>query len=186
MRILLAKLARYATVSAISTSVTLVLLGTLVYTRSLTPGWANVVATAVGTVPSFELNRRWVWAKRGQRSLGREVVPFCSLSFAGLGLSTLAVSLVAHWSRGAGMSDATTALLSQMANVATFGALWVIQFFMLEKLLFRPVPAPRAAAAMVTAASGEAIMGSTGRDATRSAAGQEATVRNRAGASRAA
>ena len=60
---------RYAAVSLISTSVTLSLLGLLVYTRALSPGWANVVATAAGTVPSFELNRRWVWAKRTKRSL---------------------------------------------------------------------------------------------------------------------
>ena len=94
---------RYAAVSLISTSVTLSLLGLLVYTRALSPGWANVVATAAGTVPSFELNRRWVWAKRTKRSLRKEVVPFCVLSFGGLGLSTLAVKLAAAWSAGAGM-----------------------------------------------------------------------------------
>jgi putative flippase GtrA len=150
MKALLAKLARYATVSAISTSVTLALLGVLVYTKALTPGWANVVATAVGTVPSFELNRRWVWAKQGRRSLGREVAPFCTLSFAGLALSTLAVSVVAHWSRDAGMTNGDTALLSQAANVATFGALWVVQFFMLDRLLFRRPQASEASRATAT------------------------------------
>ncbi len=72
---LLARLTRYAAVSAISTSVTLSLLGALVYTRAMSASWANVVATAIGTVPSFELNRRWVWAKRGRRSVVKEVVP---------------------------------------------------------------------------------------------------------------
>ncbi len=73
MKALLRRLSRYAAVSAISTSVTLSLLGVLVYTNALSPGWANVVATAAGTVPSFELNRRWVWAKKTKRSLMKEV-----------------------------------------------------------------------------------------------------------------
>jgi len=64
-----------------------------VATHTLSPGWSNVVATTVGTVPSFELNRRWVWTKRGHRSLLPEIAPFCTLSAAGLALSTLIVSV---------------------------------------------------------------------------------------------
>ena len=52
---------------------------------------ANVLATVVGTVPSFELNRRWVWFDQSQRSVLRQVTPFCTLSFAGLVISTLTV-----------------------------------------------------------------------------------------------
>ena len=132
----LRKLARYATVSAISTSVTLSLLGAMIYTKALAPGWANVVATGIGTVPSFELNRRWVWSKHTRRSVFREVVPFCALSFCGLGLSTLMVSLAASWSTSAGLGSGATALISQAANLATFGALWVVQFFLLDRVLF--------------------------------------------------
>jgi hypothetical protein len=66
---------------------------TLVATHTLSPGWSNVVATTVGTVPSFELNRRWVWTKRGHRSLLWEIAPFCRLSAAGLAPSTLIVSV---------------------------------------------------------------------------------------------
>ncbi|HXW80438.1 MAG TPA: GtrA family protein [Acidimicrobiales bacterium] len=132
----LRKLARYATVSAISTSVTLSLLGILVYTKALSPGWANLVATGVGTVPSFELNRRWVWSKHTKRSVFREMVPFCALSFTGLGLSTVVVSLAARWATSAGLGSGATALISQAANLATFGALWVVQFFLLDRVLF--------------------------------------------------
>jgi putative flippase GtrA len=138
----LRKLARYATVSAISTSLTLSLLGILVYTQTLSPGWANVVATGVGTVPSFELNRRWVWSKHTRRSVLREVAPFCALSFSGLGLSTLLVSLAASWSTSAGLGSGATALISQAANLTTFGALWVVQFFLLDRVLFGRRPAP--------------------------------------------
>jgi putative flippase GtrA len=148
MKALFRKLSRYAAVSLISTSVTLGLLGVMVYTKVLSPGWANVVATAAGTVPSFELNRRWVWAKNTKRSLLKEVLPFCALSFGGLGLSTLAVRLAAGWAAGAGLGAGAVALVSQAANLVTFGSLWLFQYFLLDRVLFgrrRGQPVGRAA-----------------------------------------
>jgi putative flippase GtrA len=133
---LLARLTRYATVSAISTSVTLSLLGALVYTRAMSAGWANVVATAVGTVPSFELNRRWVWAKSGRRSVMKEVAPFCTLSLFELVISTGAVSVAARWSSASGLGHSAVTLISQGANLSTFGALWAFQYVLLDRALF--------------------------------------------------
>lgn len=65
----LAVWARYCTVSAVSTATGLTVLGLLVGVAGVGATVANVVATAVGTVPSFELNRRWVWAHDGKRSV---------------------------------------------------------------------------------------------------------------------
>ena len=139
---LLRKLARYATVSAISTTVSLTILGALVATSLVTAGWANVIATAVGTVPSFELNRRWVWRRRGRRSVAAEVVPFCALSFVGLALSTLAVSVAAGWAASSGLGTAARTLVAQGANVATFATLWVAQYVILDRVLFARSSSP--------------------------------------------
>jgi putative flippase GtrA len=143
--ILLRRLVRYAAVSAISTTVSLAILGTLVATGATTAGWANVIATAAGTVPSFELSRRWVWNRRGPRSVVREAVPFCVLSFAGLGLSTVVVSLAAGWATAAGLGAAARTAAAEMANVATFGTLWVLQYVILDRVLFAPHPDASAA-----------------------------------------
>lgn len=131
------KLARYATVSVISTTTSLTILGILVGANVTTAGWANVVATAAGTVPSFDLNRRWVWCKHGRRSLLAELAPFCGLSFLGLTLSTLAVSAAAGWATTAGFGSTARALAAQAANVTTFGILWVAQYVILDRVLFR-------------------------------------------------
>jgi putative flippase GtrA len=133
----LQQMARYAIVSAIATTISLTVLALLVATRTVAAGWANVIATSAGIVPSFELNRRWVWAKEGRRSLAREVGPFCALSFAGLGLSTLAVAATAHWATSAGLATGPRTLAVTSANLAAFGTLWVLQFVLLDKLLFR-------------------------------------------------
>lgn len=131
---------RYGTVSVISTVVSLSVLGVLVFAGAVSAGWANVIATAVGTVPSFELNRRWVWRRTGRPSLGAEVGPFCLMSFAGLGLSTLAVTVVARWAAAAGFAAGLRTLLVELANVGAFGSLWIAQFLILDRLTFRAQP----------------------------------------------
>jgi putative flippase GtrA len=130
------QLVRYGTVSIISTSVSLTVLGALVGTGTLSAGWANVVATAVGTVPSFELNRRWVWSRVGERSMLHEVVPFVVLSFAGLGLSTLLVSLAGRWATASGLDALGRTVAVEVASVVAFGSLWLVQFVILDRLVF--------------------------------------------------
>ena len=132
-----AQLLRYSAVSAISTSVSLTILGTLVATRAVSPGWANVIATSVATVPSFELNRRWVWARRGPRSLHREAAPYFALTFAGLGLSTLAVSVATGMASAHHVSTAARTAVALGANLAGFGTVWVVQYVVLDRVLFR-------------------------------------------------
>ena len=95
-------------------------------------GWspvtANVTAVAISSIPSYVLNRAWVWGKRGSHHFGREVVPFWTLGFLGLLLSTLFVHLAARW------SDATVVVSG--ANLAAFGVLWVAKYLVLDGFLF--------------------------------------------------
>lgn len=153
----LAQLLRYSVVSGISTVTSLSILGVLVGLFGVDAVLANVLATAVGTVPSFELNRRWVWFDHSQRSVLRQVTPFCTLSFAGLVLSTLMVRAVSARTIDLGRGWHTLAV--EAANAAAYGALWVVQFVLLDRVLFRHHRAPSdglAAAAQpaVDAASG--------------------------------
>ena len=129
-----AKLLRYSAVSGVSTVTSLSILGVLVGVFGVDAVVANVVATAVGTVPSFELNRRWVWADRTRRSVFRQVTPFCTLSFAGLVVSTLAVHAAS--ARTIGWSRGWHTLAVEAANVSAYGALWVVQFVLLDRVLF--------------------------------------------------
>jgi putative flippase GtrA len=133
-RALVRRFVRYGSVSIISTTTSLALLGLLVGVLDYSPTWSNIVATAVGTVPSFELNRRWVWSQAGPRSLLRQVLPFCLLSFAGLVLSTLSVHVAADATAGATRVIQTSAI--ELANFGSYGLLWVGQFVLCDRLLF--------------------------------------------------
>jgi putative flippase GtrA len=137
---LLSKFVRYAGVSAISTVVSLTILGALVASGATSAAWANVVATIVGTAPSFELNRRWVWNRTGRRSLLREIGPFSALSMLSLALSTLAVAATAGWVDGWQAGATVRTVVAEAAHVGTFGLLWVVQYLLLDRILFRSAP----------------------------------------------
>jgi putative flippase GtrA len=128
---------RYGTVSLIATTTSLTVLGVLVSTTAVPAGIANVIATAVGTFPSFELNRRWVWRRTGRRSMKAELLPFWVLSFTGLALSTVTVSLSAAWADSTGLDGFARTAVIELANVAAWGSLWVAQFVILDRFLFR-------------------------------------------------
>jgi putative flippase GtrA len=126
---------RYGAVSAISTVTSLSILGLLVGVLGFPATLSNLVAIAVGTIPSFELNRRWVWSQGGQRSLVRQALPYCLLSFAGLVVSTIAVHLAADATSTSTRLVRTTAV--EMANLGSYGALWILQFGLCDRVLFR-------------------------------------------------
>jgi putative flippase GtrA len=137
-------LARYASVSVIATLVGLSTLAVLVDIGHWSATGANVVATALGTIPSFELNRRWVWGRDGRRSLRREVVPFCGLCLLELVASSAAVHATAAWTQGEDWGRGVRTLADLAANVSTYGLLWMVQYAVLDRLLFarRSAPAP--------------------------------------------
>ena len=59
------------------------------------PGWiANITAVMISAVPAYLLSRHWVWGQRGRNSFKTEVLPFWSMAFLGLIISTVAVAIV--------------------------------------------------------------------------------------------
>jgi putative flippase GtrA len=134
-RAALQRFLRYGSVSLISTTLGLAILGVLIGACGYPAIWANVIATAVGTIPSFELNRRWVWAQNGERSILRQAVPYFLLSFAGLVISTFAVHIAADATSHSSRLVHTSA--AELANVAAYGSLWVVQFVLCDRILFR-------------------------------------------------
>jgi putative flippase GtrA len=139
---LLQRIARCFSVSVLTTLISLCVLTALAFGLGVRAWLANVVATAVGTVPSYVLNRRWVWGRRGASDPWREVMPFWAMSFAGLVLSTVAVDAADALARDLAVGQPLHMAVLLAANVGSFGALWVAQFVVLDRVLFgRPSPA---------------------------------------------
>lgn len=148
-RLPLARLARCLSVSVLTTILSTVTFVVAVST-SIEPWRANVLATAVGTVPSYVLNRRWVWRRTTRSNPWREIMPFWALSFAGLGVSTIAVAIADRAATGAHVTGWSLTAVLLLANLASFAALWVVQFLLLDRVLFRAMPGePRAVSVLV-------------------------------------
>jgi putative flippase GtrA len=137
-RPLLQKMSRCLLVSVGTTLLSAAVLVALALGAGVPAGTANVIAVCCGIAPSYLANRHWVWGRSGRGDLAREILPFWVLSLAGLVASTVAVSVVAavaaHWSTSA------RAIALPLANVSGFGALWLAQFAVLDKVLFKAHP----------------------------------------------
>jgi putative flippase GtrA len=141
---------RCAGVSVTTTVLSLAVLGVLVAGRFVPAGWANVVATMAGIGPSYWLNRRFVWGRSGAHDLSREVLPFWAMSLTALVLSTVAVSRAASWADHGQLSAGLRTAVVLTVNVAVFGSLWIAQFFLLDRVLFRSRPPARGTRSSIT------------------------------------
>src|SRR5580704_7210817 len=131
----LGKILRYGTISVVSTAISLT--GLFVFYRwiGLSPTWSNIVATCIATVPYYYLNRMWVFKKSGRSHLTREVLPFWTIAFVSLVLSTLAVKFAGSQVHSIASKDVRGAILVA-ANLATYGILWIVKFIVFNRYLF--------------------------------------------------
>ena len=130
----LSKILRYSAASVITTVISLALLAVLLL--ATTPGWANLVAVAVGSVMSFELNRRWVWQQSDRKGRWMQLVLFICASLVFLVMSTLAVREVSS-ALGPRSGSILRELAVETTTVAVFGVRWVTQYLFLGRMLFQ-------------------------------------------------
>lgn len=131
-------MARSLGVSVGTTALSAVVLVALAGGLGLAAGVSSIVANLCGIGPSYWFNRRVAWRRRGRGDLRREVIPFWALSVGGLVLSAAAVSVVASVTTTLPGVLRTAAL--PIANVGVFAALWLVQFAILDRLVFGPDP----------------------------------------------
>ena len=122
-------------VSLGTTALSSAILVTLVVAVAVPAAPANFAAFCCGIPVSYVANRRWVWARRGRSDLVREVGPFWAMNIAGLIVSTLAVgaagSVISSW------STPLQAVFLPLTSVGSLAALWVVQFVVLDRFVFR-------------------------------------------------
>lgn len=103
-------------------------------------GWsarsANLVATAVVTFPSYLLNRAWVWGRSGRSRMLGEVLPFWSMAFLGLVVSTLAVGYGEDLAARISGERAVQTAVVVACTIAAYGLVWLAKFAVLETLVF--------------------------------------------------
>ena len=130
-----AKLVRYTAVSAISAMTSIVIL-TLVYgvLRLWTEVWSVLFSNVMAGIPSYFLNRQWVWGKSGRSHWWREVLPFWITSLTGIGFALVTASLARNYAQSHDLHHLARTVLVVGANVAAFGIVWLIKFAILNRV----------------------------------------------------
>ncbi len=129
------KVIRYTMVSIISALTSLVIL-TIVYgvLRLWTEVLSTLFANVMAGIPSYILNRRWVWGKSGRSHIWREILPFWVMSFTGIGFALITADLAHNFADAHHLHHLARTVLVVGANVAAFGILWFLKFLILNRL----------------------------------------------------
>jgi putative flippase GtrA len=126
---------KYTMVSVISTIVSS---GVLFLVFAVLKLWGEIASTvfanAVATLPSYYLNRKWVWGKGGRSHLTKEIIPFWSLSALGITVSIFGAALARHISAVNHLSHVEQSALVLVANLVSFGVFWVLKFMIFNRL----------------------------------------------------
>ncbi len=129
------KVVRYCGLSVFNVLMGLSLLNFFLRVMDLSAISANLWAVGVGTLPSYLLARKYVWAKTGKHSLTREVLPFWTLNVLGLVMSTVAVHLAESASDG-------NAIAVSAASIGAWFGVWVIKYLLLDRTVFSGAETP--------------------------------------------
>ncbi len=133
------KLVKYTLVSAISALTSIVLLAIIYGVLRL---WTEVpsvlVADILAGIPSYFLNRQWVWGKSGRSHIWREVVPFFVVSISGIGFAIVTASLAHNYADAHDLHHLARTVLVVGANIGAFALVWLAKYLFLNRL-FREI-----------------------------------------------
>ena len=95
---------------------------------------STVFANVVATVPSYFLNRMWVWGKGGRSHLMKEIVPFWVMSAIGIVVSIGGAAVARHIGKVHHLTHLQQTAVVLLANLLSFGLFWVLKYMLYNRL----------------------------------------------------
>jgi putative flippase GtrA len=129
------KLIRYTLVSGSSTIVSFVAIS-IFYGFKIIPSvlLSTLAGNLVASIPAYQLNRRWTWGKRGKSHFRKEIAPFWTLTFIGIGVSQLGALWARHEVRAHHWSHLANTALVSFTNLASFAIFWVVKLIVFNRI----------------------------------------------------
>ena len=129
------QLIRYSMVSVVSTIVSFGVLALVFGVFHLFGEIGSTVfANVVATIPSYFLNRQWVWGKGGRSHVMKEIVPFWVMSAIGIVVSIGGAAIARHIGIAHHLSHLQQTLVVLVANLISFGLFWVLKYMLYNRL----------------------------------------------------
>jgi len=122
-------------VSVISAAISLVIL-TIVFgvLRLWSEVYSTLFSNVLAGIPSYILNRRWVWKKSGRSHIWREIVPFWVMSIIGIVFALIVAGWAHDFAVAHHLHHLVRTALILAANIAAFGILWLLKLFILNRI----------------------------------------------------
>lgn len=129
------KVIRFTSVSVISTVVSNAVIF-IVYGLKLIPNeiYATLFGNLVATLPSYNLNRKWTWGKKGRSHFRREIVPFWSMSILGILFSIILATVAQHLIHSHHWPHLLNTILVSFANLLSFLIFWFLKMWVFNKI----------------------------------------------------
>ncbi|HEY7931455.1 MAG TPA: GtrA family protein [Acidimicrobiales bacterium] len=129
------KLVRFTLTSGITTVVSFGSIAIL-YGFRIIPGvmWSTLAGNLIGTLPAYNLNRRWTWGKRGRSHFRQEIVPFWLMSMIGIAFSQLGAWWAKHEVHSHNWSHLANTALVTGTNLTCFGVFWILKLFVFNRI----------------------------------------------------
>jgi putative flippase GtrA len=126
---------RYSMVSVVSTATSFCVLAIVFGVLHLFGAIGSTVfANVVATIPSYYLNRRWVWGKSGRSHLVKEIIPFWSMSSIGIVVSIGGAAVARHLAAEHHLTHVQQTVLVLAANITSFGVFWILKFLVFNRI----------------------------------------------------
>jgi putative flippase GtrA len=133
-----ARFVRYCLGSVAATAASAVVFAGAYHFLALGPRVASVSAFVAGMLVNFVGNRYWAWNRRTRRNLGRDAIAYAIVAvvfaLAAAGVTTATDS----YARAAHIAGTDRTLLVEGSYFATYAAMFVVKFVLLDRLVFRP------------------------------------------------
>jgi putative flippase GtrA len=129
------KKVRYALVSVVAVPVGTAAVACLDLIQG-SAGIAAVIGNTIGSIPSYVLNRYWVWGKNDKNRFFGEILPFWLITLVGIGFSFVVAHEAGQITRHHGIGGLLRVVILLVANLAGFAVLWVGKYVLFNKVLF--------------------------------------------------
>ncbi len=100
------------------------------------PTAASLIAFVAGAVPNYLMNRYWAWSRRDRIGGARELLPYLVIIVSTALVATAITNAADVLVRSRVASHLGQTVLVSLAFLATYGVMFVIKFFLFDRLIF--------------------------------------------------
>jgi len=133
---------RFALGSAVATATSAGTIYVVFHLLGAPAGVASVCAFASGFVVNFVAGRYWAWNRRGPAGLGRDAVSYLAVAIGTALAAFVVTTLTDHYARRSASLNTHLTVVIEGAYFATYAAMFLIKFSVLDRVVFRGEQGP--------------------------------------------